>query len=42
MKPLQLGDVVATEADTQTLEEWIQYSPKTSIEIGLKNLLNGF
>ena len=42
MKPLQPGDVIATEADTQILENWIQYSPKTSIEIGIKKFAKWF
>ena len=42
MKPLQPGDVIATEADTQILQKWIQYSPKTPIEIGIKKFSKWF
>ena len=42
MKPLQPGDVIATEADTQILQKWIQYSPKTSIEVGVKKFAKWF
>ncbi len=42
MKPLQPGDVIATEADTQLLQNWIQYYPKTPIEIGLKKFAKWF
>tara|TARA_B100000212_G_C27364085_1_gene529542 strand:- start:518 stop:1552 length:1035 start_codon:yes stop_codon:yes gene_type:complete len=42
MKPLQPGDVIATEADTQILQNWIQYSPKTSIEVGIKKFAQWF
>ena len=33
-QPMQPGDVVATAADTQALEDWIGFKPSTSIEIG--------
>jgi len=42
MKPLQPGDVIATEADTQILEKWIDYSPTTSIEIGINKFAKWF
>ncbi len=42
MKPLQPGDVIATEADTQILEKWIDYSPTTSIRIGIKKFAKWF
>ena len=33
---MQPGDVVATAADTQLLEEWIGFRPKTTIEYGVE------
>ncbi|ABX09215.1 NAD-dependent epimerase [Prochlorococcus marinus] len=36
MLPMQLGDVVATAADTNLLEKWIDFRPRTSIEEGVK------
>tara|TARA_A100001388_G_C28770894_1_gene503740 strand:- start:2 stop:1036 length:1035 start_codon:yes stop_codon:yes gene_type:complete len=42
MKPLQPGDVIATEADTQILQKWIKYSPETSIEVGVKKFAKWF
>ncbi len=35
--PIQPGDVEATAANTDLLEEWIDFKPSTSIEIGVKN-----
>ena len=34
--PIQPGDVVATAADTELLEKWINFKPSTSIEIGIE------
>ena len=34
--PIQPGDVVSTYADTSLLKEWIGFSPKTSINDGIK------
>ena len=34
--PLQPGDVVSTYSDTTLLKEWIGFSPKTSINDGIK------
>ncbi|KZR93735.1 UDP-glucose 4-epimerase [Synechococcus sp. MIT S9509] len=34
-QPMQPGDVVATAADTQALEEWVGFRPSTSIEEGV-------
>jgi len=36
LDPMQLGDVISTYADTNKLEKWIEYKPKTSIEEGVK------
>ena len=33
--PLQDGDVPATYADVQALEQWVGFAPKTSIETGI-------
>tara|TARA_B100001057_G_C22717249_1_gene898252 strand:- start:199 stop:1221 length:1023 start_codon:yes stop_codon:yes gene_type:complete len=33
--PMQPGDVKATAADTDLLEQWIDFKPSTSIEIGI-------
>jgi UDP-glucuronate 4-epimerase len=34
-QPMQPGDVVATAADTQALEQWVGFRPSTSIEEGV-------
>ena len=34
-QPMQPGDVVATAANTQALEDWVGFKPSTSIEIGV-------
>ena len=34
-QPMQPGDVVATAADTQALEDWIGFKPSTPIETGV-------
>ena len=34
-QPMQPGDVVATAADTQALEDWVGFRPSTSIEEGV-------
>ena len=35
-QPMQPGDVVATAANTQALEDWIGFKPSTSVEIGVE------
>ena len=35
-QPMQPGDVVATAADTQALEDWVGFKPSTSIEAGVE------
>ena len=42
LKPMQLGDVEDTFADTTKLEKWIDFRPKTSIEIGVRNFINWY
>ena len=40
--PLPKGDVIATRADTTALYKWIDFSPSTSIEEGMKKFLDWF
>ena len=40
--PLQLGDVVATQADSKKLEDEVGYSPSTSIQNGIQKFVNWF
>ena len=35
-QPMQPGDVMATAADTQALNEWVGFIPSTSIEVGIE------
>ena len=35
-QPMQPGDVVATAADTSSLEDWIKFKPSMSIEAGVE------
>ena len=42
LKPMQLGDVEDTFADTTKLEKWIDFRPKTSIEIGVRKFINWY
>jgi UDP-glucuronate 4-epimerase len=35
-QPMQLGDVVATAADTSLLEAWVGFKPSTPIEVGVE------
>ena len=39
---LQPGDVISTSADTTALEKWINFSPKTSLEEGVKNFADWY
>tara|TARA_Y100000991_G_C21964311_1_gene346056 strand:+ start:417 stop:1439 length:1023 start_codon:yes stop_codon:yes gene_type:complete len=39
---MQPGDVYATEADTNALQEWINYKPNTKIEIGVSKFIDWF
>ncbi len=41
-QPLQPGDVLSTAADTKSLENWIQFTPKTSIESGVDKFIKWF
>ena len=39
---MQQGDVENTFADTSKLEKWINFIPKTSIEVGVKNFVEWY
>ena len=41
-QPIQPGDVISTEADTNELNSWIDFSPQTSIEIGIAKFAKWF
>ena len=41
-QPMQPGDVVATAADTEALEQWIGFKPVTSIEKGIDQFISWF
>ncbi len=40
--PMQPGDVKATMADTDRLERWIGFRPKTSLEFGISKFVNWY
>ena len=40
--PMQDGDVMSTSADTDLLEKWIKYKPKTSIKEGIKKFVDWY
>ena len=40
--PLQPGDVSETYANIDSLKNTINYSPKTSVEIGIENFINWY
>ena len=39
LKPMQAGDVLTTYADTRALNEWVGFSPSTSLDLGLVCLI---
>ena len=39
---MQPGDVEATYANTKSLENWINYKPNTSIDIGIEKFVNWY
>ena len=41
-QPMQPGDVVATAADTQSLQDWVGFSPSTPIEVGIPHFAKWF
>ena len=42
MLPIQPGDVPETVSDTNTLEEWIDFKPNTSINNGISKFIDWF
>ncbi len=41
-QPIQPGDVEATAADTNLLNEWVNFKPSTSIEVGIEKFINWY
>ena len=41
-QPIQPGDVEATAANTNILEEWIDFEPSISIELGIEKFANWY
>ena len=41
-QPMQPGDVVATAADTQAIEDWVGFKPSTPIELGIPRFAKWF
>ena len=41
-KPMQMGDVQCTSADTKALEEWINFKPNTSIDVGISKFIDWY
>jgi UDP-glucuronate 4-epimerase len=41
-EPLQPGDVETTVADTSSLEDWIQFKPTTSLDVGVKHFADWY
>ena len=39
---LEPGDVISTEADTNSIEKWIGYKPTTTLEKGIKNFVTWY
>ncbi len=42
LQPIPPGDVIATAADTNLLNDWVSFKPKTSIEDGVKKFANWY
>ena len=40
--PMQLGDLKATSAEINLLNNWVGFKPKTSIKEGLKNFIDWY
>ncbi len=40
--PLQPGDVISTHADQSKLKNWIDFTPKTSLKIGIKKFVQWY
>ena len=41
-KDIQPGDVVKTFSDNKALTDWVNYSPKTSIDKGVKEFIKWY
>ena len=39
---MQPGDVVATESDTQSLLDWINFKPSTNIQTGVSEFVDWY
>ena len=39
---MQPGDVLATAADTSSLEDWIKFQPKTKIKDGVEEFVKWY
>ena len=40
--PMQMGDIPYTSADSSKLQNWINYKPKTSINVGIKKFITWY
>jgi UDP-glucuronate 4-epimerase len=40
--PFQNGDILSTASDTEQLYKWINFEPKTSIEVGINKFVNWY
>jgi UDP-glucuronate 4-epimerase len=39
---MQLGDVTATAADTEELNQWVDFKPKTQISLGIDRFVEWY
>ena len=39
---MQQGDVVFTNADINSIKQWVDYEPQTSISEGIKNFIKWY
>ena len=39
---MQPGDVISTESDSNLLQNWINFTPSTKIESGIKKLVDWY
>ena len=42
LMPLQLGDVPFTSSNCCELESWIDYRPRTTVEVGVEKFINWY
>ena len=42
MQPMQPGDVVSTAADTQALQDWVDFAPSTPLEVGVSRFTDWY